>query len=135
LIIVVFLTVFQSDHGALVFGKLWGVTPISAFYCNKTRQGLLGAVVFPVLSQLVFWAAPMFFPSIPEISLFHYIMISLVVGPVSVMGDLTESFLKRCAGVKDSGTILPGHGGLLDRMDSLFIPLLFAYFYANAFLA
>jgi phosphatidate cytidylyltransferase len=108
LIWLVFVVVF-TDSGAYFTGKSIGKRKFSSISPNKTVEGVIGGVViasligtFYGLSYVGFW-----------LSLFVSVLTSLA----SVYGDLFESYLKREAGVKDSGSILPGHGGMLDRVD------------------
>ena len=98
-----------ADVGAYVFGKSFGKTKFSETSPNKTMEGVVGGIASATL--IGFW----FGTGIVDIE--KAIIISLVVAVSSVFGDLFESYLKRQAGVKDSGTILPGHGGMLDRID------------------
>jgi len=98
-----------ADVGAYVVGKSIGKTKFSETSPNKTLEGVLGGVaVGTVLGFLV---------GMGMVGAWTALAISLAVAVVSVFGDLFESFLKRRAGVKDSGSILPGHGGALDRID------------------
>lgn len=105
LLVVVALT----DIGAYFTGKLAGKRPFCETSPNKTMEGVVGGVLiatfagFFVGSSLVDWP--------------QALIISLGVSVASIFGDLFESYLKRQAGVKDSGDILPGHGGMLDRVD------------------
>ncbi len=103
------MIVAGADVGAYVVGKSVGKTKFSPTSPNKTLEGVVGgigiATAFGTLvgmSMVGGWSA---------------FLVSLAVAFISVFGDLFESFLKRRAGVKDSGTILPGHGGALDRID------------------
>jgi|SRR3972149_7900638 len=117
-----------TDIGAYFTGKLWGKHLLSsAISPKKTVEGLLGGIltallvaiagVFLLKSAIVKPSVMGFdFSPLKNISL---IMLSLVTCLWSVIGDLFESMLKRLAGVKDSGKILPGHGGMYDRIDSL----------------
>ena len=108
----VVLSCVAMDSGAFGAGKLWGRTAlIRAVSPGKTRQGLLGGVALASLAALI---AGLFSP--PGWQLGLPILLAI---PFAVLGDLFESMVKRHGGFKDSGNWLPGHGGLLDRLDSL----------------
>lgn len=98
-----------ADVGAYFVGKSIGKTKFCETSPNKTVEGVAGGLVVATILGMIF--------AIDNISLFGSLVISLVVALASVFGDLFESYLKREAGVKDSGDILPGHGGILDRTD------------------
>ena len=98
-----------TDIGAYAVGKSIGKTPFCATSPNKTMEGVVGGVV-------VATAGGMFF-GLPIVDLGIAFLISFFVAVSSIFGDLFESSLKRQAGVKDSGDLLPGHGGVLDRID------------------
>ena len=98
-----------ADIGAYFVGKTIGKTKFCETSPNKTVEGVAGGLVVATILGIIF--------ALDNISLLGSIIISLVVALASIFGDLFESFLKREAGVKDSGDILPGHGGILDRTD------------------
>lgn len=136
--------IFQTDHGALFIGRRYGKTQISEFFSHKTREGAFGGVVFAIVTGQMFKILTevylTFSPSMSSktqesslsefhnISHLHYFVLSLYIAGTSILGDLFESFLKRLAKVKDSGTLLPGHGGVFDRMDSVFMSAPFLYY-------
>ena len=101
--------VASTDIGAYFVGKSIGKTQFSETSPNKTIEGVIGGVVTAALLGTYF--------ANDELSIVMAIVISTIVSFTSVFGDLFESYLKREAGVKDSGHILPGHGGILDRTD------------------
>ena len=101
--------VASTDIGAYFVGKSIGKTKFCETSPNKTIEGVIGGVIFAVLLGTLF--------STNGITFVNALIISAIVSIVSIFGDLFESYLKREAGVKDSGTILPGHGGVLDRTD------------------
>ena len=127
-----FLVIFGSDAGAYFAGKALGKHKfIPAISPGKTVEGLIGGIVaaagFGALSTVWFF---------PELPYQFSIPLAVVMAVVGVLGDLAESAIKRGSGAKDAATILPGHGGLLDRLDSLLFnaPILyyFAKFYFSA---
>ncbi|TLP39518.1 phosphatidate cytidylyltransferase [Arcobacter arenosus] len=98
-----------ADIGAYFVGRSMGKTKFCETSPNKTIEGVIGGLVVAIILGTIF--------SIDNLSTFGAIVISLIVALASVFGDLFESYLKREAEVKDSGDILPGHGGILDRTD------------------
>lgn len=98
-----------ADVGAYFTGRAIGKTKFCETSPNKTIEGVIGGVIVATVLGVVF--------AIDNISVFGAIFISVIVSLASVFGDLFESYLKREAEVKDSGNILPGHGGILDRTD------------------
>lgn len=101
--------VVSVDIGAFVVGKNIGKTPFSPTSPNKTLEGVIGGVVAATVLG--------FFIGVIIVDIEKALFISFLTAVASVFGDLFESLLKRRAGVKDSGDILPGHGGVLDRLD------------------
>jgi len=124
LILALMITIWMGDTCAYYVGKNFGKHKLAPVISpNKTVEGLLGAFLGNFLGAvfLKFFILPARF-SFP-----HFVAIALLVGCVGQLGDLFESLLKRGAGVKDSGNVIPGHGGMLDRLDSLIFtaPLFF----------
>ncbi|RUO34670.1 phosphatidate cytidylyltransferase [Aliidiomarina soli] len=115
-VLFIFVLVWAADVGAYAAGRAMGKHKmIPAVSPNKTIEGLCGGVVLAfVIMVLVAQLLP-----IPRELYVGFYSVGLATVIVSVFGDLSESMFKRCAGVKDSGSILPGHGGVLDRIDSL----------------
>ena len=119
------LTTWFGDTAALCAGKLWGRHKLAPCISpKKTWEGTLGGLLGNVLAALL--AREMLLPLVPLGSL---LAISLLLGVFGQLGDLAESTLKRGANMKDSSNLLPGHGGMLDRVDAvLFVaPTLFVY--------
>jgi phosphatidate cytidylyltransferase len=116
IILFLFVLIWGADSGAYFAGKKWGKTKLApAVSPGKTWQGLAGALTTTII------LAPSLYFLFPTPRPLLGVLMSLAVITVlfSVLGDLFESMLKRNVGVKDSGNLMPGHGGLLDRIDSL----------------
>ncbi|MDX1704867.1 phosphatidate cytidylyltransferase [Pseudidiomarina sp.] len=115
-VLFVLLLVWAADVGAYFAGVRYGRNKLMpAVSPGKTLEGLCGGITlaFVVMLVIAHWA------KIPVGQLSGYFLAGLITVIASVFGDLNESMFKRCAGVKDSGSLLPGHGGILDRIDSL----------------
>jgi phosphatidate cytidylyltransferase len=114
-LLTVILVTWLSDTGAYLTGRLFGRRKLIPHVSpNKTWEGLLGGLVLAtVTSVLCAWLFGL------DINLFLAAAVGFVIAVIGVFGDLTESLIKRQAGVKDSGTLIPGHGGMLDRLDAL----------------
>lgn len=126
----VFVFVWLSDTGAFVVGSLLGRRKLfERISPKKTVEGLLGGLFFAMLGGLLFYLA---LPAVTQ--WYHWLILALLVAGFATYGDLFESLLKRTYGVKDSGNILPGHGGILDRIDSILFAAIPAYFYVMLFI-
>ena len=115
-----------SDSGGYFAGRAFGRHPLApAISPSKTIEGgfgaLGGAMLIATICHLVFFA---------ELGGREAVLLGLAISVLAQFGDLCESALKRAFGAKDSGWIIPGHGGILDRLDSLLFPLVFVYYYA-----
>jgi phosphatidate cytidylyltransferase len=119
------LVVWLGDAGAYYVGKKFGRHKLSPQISpKKTVEGLFGGVAMSVITAVV-----IHFTFFPQIRLVHAIVVGIVLSLTGVIGDLAESMWKRSAAVKDSGTLIPGHGGFLDRFDSVLYtaPILYVY--------
>ncbi|MCK5717197.1 MAG: phosphatidate cytidylyltransferase [Thiomargarita sp.] len=111
-VLFLFFLIWGADTGAYFAGKQWGKHKLADKVSpGKTWEGVMGALVMSSLVALVY----IFLEEKP----LSFMLLCLITVAVSILGDLVESLFKREAGFKDSGHILPGHGGMLDRIDSL----------------
>jgi len=121
------LVVFLSDTAAYVTGMALGKRKLYPQVSpGKTVEGAIGALL---TSVVVGTLGALFL--LPNLTWFAAVLLSLVVGLLAQVGDLVESWIKRVFSVKDSGRLLPGHGGLLDRIDSLIFPAVFITYYTR----
>jgi phosphatidate cytidylyltransferase len=124
-VLLLLMLAWFADTGGYFFGRFLGKTKLyEAVSPKKTRAGLFGAVVGATLGAML--ASLWYLPPLP---LADAVMLGIVGGLLGQAGDLTESLLKRSTGVKDSGGLLPGHGGILDRIDAVLVltPLVYLY--------
>ena len=124
-VMTIFISIWTCDSAAYFIGRWWGRHPLfKRVSPKKTWEGAIAGFLASLASFLLLgmWVLP--FLSIPDL-----VVCGLVVGVLGQLGDLAESLLKRDSGVKDSSLIIPGHGGILDRFDSLVFvaPVLFLY--------
>tara|TARA_B100001057_G_C22489239_1_gene809562 strand:- start:166 stop:561 length:396 start_codon:yes stop_codon:yes gene_type:complete len=113
----ILLSCVASDIGGYIFGKILKGPKISKISPNKTISGTIGSIFF---SSIVFVSLISFLTNNFKISL---IIVGIIISIASQIGDLFFSYLKRKAKVKDTGKFLPGHGGLLDRIDGILLGL------------
>jgi phosphatidate cytidylyltransferase len=122
-----FLVLMGSDTGAYFTGKSLGTHKlIPKISPGKTWEGLIGG--FVVAAAFAALATFWFFPELPY---YASVPLAIVMSGVGVLGDLAESAMKRGAGAKDAASVLPGHGGFLDRLDSLLLNAPILYYFAR----
>jgi phosphatidate cytidylyltransferase len=132
LIVLTIAVTFLNDAGAFFIGRKWGKHKMSPVISpKKSWEGVGGAIVFGIagaaLCKLVFdkWILA------TNLAWVHCIALGALLVGAAIVGDLVESLFKRDAGIKDSGTIVPGHGGILDRLDSIVFTVPVCYYYVK----
>jgi phosphatidate cytidylyltransferase len=127
LLTIFFAMVMLTDTGAYYTGRSIGRHKLAPRVSpGKTIEGSIGGFIAAALAGLA--SKYIFFPEIPAL---HALLLGAVIGIVGQVGDLAESLLKRGSQVKDSGNIFPGHGGMLDRVDSLLFCAPIIYYYSR----
>jgi len=128
LILGLFMIIWTSDVFAYLVGSAIGKHRLfERISPKKSWEGSLGGLVFALVAAYIL---SLFFT---QISLVDWMILAVIIVVTGTFGDLAESMLKREAGVKDSGTILPGHGGILDRFDATIFAVPFVFVYVNLF--
>jgi len=113
-------TCIFSDIGGYVFGKIFRGKKLTKISPNKTYSGLIGSFILSLIFTIIFFKN--------YLDLEKIILMTFVISSVSQIGDIFISYIKRKAKVKNTGNILPGHGGILDRLDGLIFALPFGLF-------
>ena len=129
--IAIIFSIWINDTMAYIVGSLIGKTPFSKISPKKTWEGTAGGAVLCVIVIALLGAL---IPAAKEIAVKHWIAIAAISAIFGTIGDLFESKLKRMAGVKDSGSFMPGHGGFLDRFDSLLFAAPAVWVYVKLFM-
>jgi len=126
-VLMLVLMVWLNDSGAYIGGSLFGKHKMWERHSpGKTWEGTAFGVLVTVLVAV--FVGPWIQPAV---AWYHWLALGLICSVIDTLGDLVESMLKRSVGMKDSGNIMPGHGGFLDRFDSLLIIMPFAFAYIN----
>jgi phosphatidate cytidylyltransferase len=118
--VVLILSIWVNDTMAYIVGSFIGRTPLTSISPKKTWEGTIGGMLLAIIAISVLFPL-LFMKGRMQIFDTGLVMISALAAVSGTFGDLLESFLKRKAGVKDSGNMMPGHGGFLDRFDSLLL--------------
>jgi phosphatidate cytidylyltransferase len=119
------LATWGMDTAAYAVGRRWGHHPFfPRISPKKTREGAIGGLVMAVVAMLVLG-------TVYGLPLVHSLALGMGIGLAGTFGDLAESVIKRQVGAKDSGAMLPGHGGILDRIDSILFVAAFVYYYVR----
>lgn len=126
--IIIILSIWINDTMAYIVGSLAGKTPLSKISPKKTWEGTIGGILLCI--GIISFLYPLFIFHSPDINFTLLLaFITAITAITGTFGDLIESKLKRMAGIKDSGQIMPGHGGFLDRFDSLLLAVPFVWLF------
>ena len=128
--VAVILSIWINDTMAYIVGSMIGKTPFSKISPKKTWEGTVGGAI---LCVAVMALLGYFIPALRALEIQHWIAIAAISAIAGTIGDLFESKLKRMANIKDSGSFMPGHGGFLDRFDSLLFAAPFVWLYIHFF--
>jgi phosphatidate cytidylyltransferase len=121
-VVAMFLLIWTNDTFAYLSGRLFGRTKLfERISPKKTWEGTIGGVVMTILLGFIIGTF------INQGETMFWVISAIIIAPCSIFGDLLESLFKRSLGIKDSGTILPGHGGILDRFDAALFSIPFFY--------
>lgn len=124
MVLFLILSLWINDTMAYIVGSIIGKTPLSPISPKKTWEGTIGGAILCIIVMTLIGRNA-------GIDTIHAVFISAIAAVTGTIGDLFESKLKRMAGVKDSGNIMPGHGGFLDRFDSLLFAVVFVWLYIS----
>ena len=115
-----------TDLGGYFFGKIFKGPKLTSISPKKTYSGFIGAIILSIIVSLIFYKYDYKFGISIQLN-YNFIILILLISIVSQIGDITISFFKRMAKISDTGNIIPGHGGLLDRIDGMIFAIPFFY--------
>ena len=122
----IMLICISTDIGGYIFGKIFKGPRLTKISPKKTYAGMIGGYILSVIILSTFYSSKHFFNKPVEINIDVFVFI-LLVSTISQIGDIIISYFKRLSKVKDTGKIIPGHGGLLDRIDGMIFAFPFSY--------
>ena len=126
LIILVLLICISTDIGGYLFGKIFKGPKLTKFSPKKTYTGMIGSFLLPIFLLFILSFLSFAFNGLYNFN-FEILIFTLLLSAVSQLGDIFISYFKRLAKIKDTGNIIPGHGGLLDRIDGMIFAIPFSY--------
>ena len=124
--LMVILTCISTDVGGYVFGKIFKGPKLTIISPKKTYSGMIGAYLLSIILLSILLNSSYIFSNPIELNINIFVFI-LLISTVSQMGDILISYFKRLSNIKDTGKIIPGHGGLLDRIDGMIFAFPFSY--------
>src|SRR5260221_3066058 len=127
----IIFSIWINDTMAYIVGSLIGKTPLSKISSRETWEGTMGGVILAIVVSFI--CLQIIYSGL-KVEAWKIVMITAIAAITGTFGDLFESKLKRMANVKDSGTLMPGHGGFLDRFDSLLFAIPFVWLYVYFFM-
>ena len=126
LIILILLICISTDIGGYLFGKIFKGPKLTKFSPKKTYTGMIGSFLLPIFLLFIISFLSFAFNGLYNFN-FEILIFTLLLSAVSQLGDIFISYFKRLAKIKDTGNIIPGHGGLLDRIDGMIFAIPFSY--------
>jgi phosphatidate cytidylyltransferase len=120
------LICISTDIGGYIFGKIFKGPKLTKISPKKTYSGMIGGYILSIIILSVFFTSSYVFTEPKDITTDIFIFI-LLVSTISQIGDIIISYFKRLSKIKDTGKIIPGHGGLLDRIDGMIFAFPFSY--------
>ena len=134
LFLIVIITCISTDVGGYVFGKIFKGPKLTKISPNKTYSGMLGGFFLSIISASIFFNNYEIFGFVKTYEItFNQFIIVILISLVSQIGDVAVSFFKRLSKIKNTGKIIPGHGGLLDRVDGMIFAFPFVYLLIDFF--
>ena len=115
-----------TDLGGYIFGKILKGPKLTSISPKKTYSGSIGGIILSIIMSLIFYKYDYKFDISIQLN-YHFIILIVLISVLSQIGDLIISFFKRLAKISDTGNIIPGHGGLLDRIDGMIFVIPFLY--------
>ena len=122
----ILLICISTDIGGYIFGKIFKGPKLTSISPNKTFSGAIGSYLLSLVFIIIFFQILSFFNYKTSFS-YEIFLLAIIISTISQIGDILISYFKRISNVKDTGNIIPGHGGLLDRVDGMIFAYPFSY--------
>jgi len=126
LFLIIILICISTDLGGYIFGKFFKGPKLTKISPNKTYSGMIGGYIISIININIFTSLSFTFVSSFKISI-SLLIFTLLISTISQIGDIIISYYKRLSNIKDTGNIIPGHGGLLDRIDGMIFAFPISY--------